>query len=172
MELPLVLLQIKVPTESLPARLAGVRFPFCVGVHVEGQIVDLVEGLVADFAFEGLVPTVRQLVILVVALLVEAFPAVLADERFVAVVDTNVGVERGAPIKGLPAGLTLVRFFRRVDDFMSAERRGLAKALPANFANERPSSRVDRHVAGQIVMSIEDLSALLTSEGLVIGIIV
>lgn len=37
-----------------------------MGVHVEGQVVDLVEGLVADGAFVLLLAAVGQLVILVV----------------------------------------------------------------------------------------------------------
>jgi hypothetical protein len=37
-----------------------------VGVHVESQIVDLVEGLVADCAFVLLLAAVGQLVVLVV----------------------------------------------------------------------------------------------------------
>ena len=36
-------------------------------VHVEGQVVDLVEGLVADGAFVLLLAAVGQLVVLVVA---------------------------------------------------------------------------------------------------------
>lgn len=35
-------------------------------VHVEGQVVDLVEGLVADGALVLLLPAVRQLMVLVV----------------------------------------------------------------------------------------------------------
>lgn len=38
-----------------------------MGVHVEGQVVDLVEGLVADGAFVLLLAAVGQLVVLVVA---------------------------------------------------------------------------------------------------------
>ena len=37
-----------------------------VRVHVEGEVVDLVEGLVTDGAFVLLLPAVRQLVVLVV----------------------------------------------------------------------------------------------------------
>ena len=46
-------------------------------VHMERKIVDLVEGFLANVAFELLAVGVRQSVVLVVALLMEAFPAYL-----------------------------------------------------------------------------------------------
>lgn len=38
-----------------------------MGVHVEGQVVHLVESLVADIALELLLPAVSQLVVFVIA---------------------------------------------------------------------------------------------------------
>ena len=38
-----------------------------MGVHVKGEVVDLVEGLVADGALVLLLPAVRQLVVLVIS---------------------------------------------------------------------------------------------------------
>ena len=61
-----VLLQVKVPAEALAAGGAGEGLLVVVRVHVEGQVVHLVEGLVADGALELLLPAVRQLVVLVV----------------------------------------------------------------------------------------------------------
>lgn len=61
-----VLLEIKVPAKALAARGAGERLLVVVGVHVEGQVVDLVEGLVADGAFVLLLAAVGQLMVLVV----------------------------------------------------------------------------------------------------------
>ena len=62
-----VLLQVKVPAEALAAGGAGEGLLVVVRVHVEGQVVHLVEGLVADGALELLLPAVRQLVVLVVS---------------------------------------------------------------------------------------------------------
>ena len=94
MQLPHVLLQVEVPAESLAADLAAEGLLIVVGVHVEGEVVDLVEGLVADVAFVSLLTAVGQFVVLVVALLVETLAAVLADEGLDVGVDARVGVER------------------------------------------------------------------------------
>lgn len=61
-----MLLEVKVPAEALAARGAGEGLLVVVGVHVEGQVVDLVEGLVANGTFVLLLAAVGQLVILVV----------------------------------------------------------------------------------------------------------
>ena len=66
-QLPDVFLQVKVPAEALAARGAGEGLLVVVRVHVEGEVVDLVEGLVTDGAFVLLLPAVRQLVVLVVS---------------------------------------------------------------------------------------------------------
>lgn len=159
-----VLLQVKVPTESFGADLARVRFFIVVRVHVEGEIVDLMEGFVADIAFVRLVAAVRQLVVLVIALLVETLAAVLAHERFVARMNPGVGVQRGRPIEGLAARMTLVRFLGRVDDLVATESARLSKSLAADLAHKGPSTRVNGHVTGQVVMRIEHLSTLLAGE--------
>ena len=78
-------------------------------VHVEGEVVDLMEGLVADDALVGLFDAVRQFVVLVVALLVEALAAKLTHIRTVAHVDPHVSVQGGAAVEGLTAGAALVR---------------------------------------------------------------
>lgn len=44
-----------------------------------------------------------------------------------------------------------------VDNFVSAERAGLAEAFAADFAHERSGSGVDRHVAGEVIVSIKHL---------------
>lgn len=66
-QLPDVLLQVKVAAEALPAGVAGEGLLVVVCVHVEGQVVDLVEGLVADGALVLLLSAVGQLVVLVVS---------------------------------------------------------------------------------------------------------
>lgn len=67
MQLPDVLLQVKVAAKALTAGGACEGLLVVVCVHVEGQVVDLMEGLVADGALVLLFPTVGQLVVLVVA---------------------------------------------------------------------------------------------------------
>lgn len=61
-----MLLEVKVPTEALATRGASERLLVVVSVHVEGEVVHLVESLVADIALELLLPAVGQLVIFVI----------------------------------------------------------------------------------------------------------
>lgn len=67
MQLPDVLLQVEVAAEAFATSGAGEGLLVVVCVHVEGQIVDLVEGLIADGALVLFLPAVRQLVVLVVS---------------------------------------------------------------------------------------------------------
>ena len=83
-------------------------------------MTDLVECLVTDVAFVSLLPRVRQTVVLVVSLLVEALATELTDPGLVAVVDPHVGVEGGAPVEGLPTGHALVGLLVGVDDLVPA----------------------------------------------------
>lgn len=67
MQLPDVLLQVKVAAEALAAGGAGERLLVVVRVHVESEVVHLVERLAADRTLELLLPAVSQLVVLVVS---------------------------------------------------------------------------------------------------------
>lgn len=67
MQLPDVLLQVEVAAEAFTAGVAGEGLLVIVRVHVEGQVVDLMEGLVANGALVLLLPTVSKLVVLVVS---------------------------------------------------------------------------------------------------------
>ena len=62
-----MLLEVKVPAEALGADGARERLLVVVCVHVEGEVVHLVERLVADRALVLFLRAVRQLVVLVVA---------------------------------------------------------------------------------------------------------
>lgn len=66
MQLADVLLEVKVPAKPFAARRAGEGLLVVVGVHVEGEVVNLMESLVADIALELLLPTVGQLVVFVI----------------------------------------------------------------------------------------------------------
>ena len=159
-----VFLEIKIAAESLAAHAAGERLLLVVRVHVEGQVVHLVEGLVADDALVGLLAAVGQLVVLVVALLMEALAAELADERLESGVDAHVRVERRAAVERLAARVTLVRLVGRVDDLVAAQGRRLPESLAAHLADEGPRARVHRHVARQVVVSVEHFAAVGTRE--------
>lgn len=78
MKLSHVLLEIKVTTESLAARFASIGLLFVVGMHVKGEIVNLMERFVANCAFICLISAMSQLMILVIAFLVESFTTKLA----------------------------------------------------------------------------------------------
>lgn len=164
MQFPDVFLQVKVPAEALAAGGAGEGLLVVVRVHVEGQVVDLVERLAADGALELLLPAVRQLVVLVVPFLVKAFAAELTHEGLVSRVDPRVRVERGAAVKGLSALVALVRLFLSVDDLVAAQRARLTEAFPANFTDEGARAGVHRHVARQVVVRVKHLAAHLARE--------
>lgn len=57
-------------------------------VHVESQIVHLMEGFVANTTLVSLFAAVSQFVIFIVTLLVESFTTVFADPGFVSRVDS------------------------------------------------------------------------------------
>lgn len=80
----------------------------------------LMEGLVADVTLVRLLHAVRQFVVLVVALLVEPFAAVLARVRLVAGVYSRVRVQRRASVERLSADRARVRFLLGVYDLVPA----------------------------------------------------
>ena len=98
------------------------------------------ECLVTDVTFISLLPRVRQTVVLVVSLLVEALPTELTDPGLVAVVDPHVGVEGGAPVEGLPTGHALVWLLVGVNDLVPAQSGGLSEPFPADFTHKRSGS--------------------------------
>lgn len=61
-------------------------------VHVESEIVHLMESLAADVAFEGLLPSVSESVIFIIALLMKTLAANIAHKRLVTSVDADVSV--------------------------------------------------------------------------------
>lgn len=88
-----VFLEIEVSAEPFAAGRACEGLLVVVSVHVEGQVVDLVEGLVADGALVLLLPAVRQLVVLVIPFLMETFAAELTDEGLVPCVNAHVRIQ-------------------------------------------------------------------------------
>lgn len=146
-QFPHVLLEVEVAAKAFTADAAGERLLLVMCVHVEGEVVDLVEGLVAHDTLVGLFHAVRQLVILVVALLVEALAAELADERLETGVDAHVRVQRRRPVEGLTASGALVRLVRRVDDLVPAQRRRLSESFAAHL-RPKPFISFSFHFSG------------------------
>ena len=64
---------------------------------------------------------------------------------------------RHGVLRGWGAELDPGATYLGVDNFVSAERAGLAEAFAADFAHERSGSGVDRHVAGEVIVSIKHL---------------
>ena len=106
--------------------------------------------------------------ILVIALLMEPFAAVLADERLKSGVNAHVRVERRRPVERFTARRTLVRFLGRVNNFVTAQSRCLPESFTAHFADERPGSRVHWHVSREVVMGVEHFATIGTSENAVL----
>lgn len=67
MQLPDVFLKVKVPAEAFSTGGAGEGLLVIVCVHVEGQVVDLVERFAADGTLELFLSAVGQLVVFVVS---------------------------------------------------------------------------------------------------------
>lgn len=100
----------------------------------------LVERLVAHGTLVRLFHAVRELVVLVVALLVESLAAVLASVRLVTRVYPRVRVERRTSVESLAANGARVRFLLGVYDLVPAQRGRLPETLAAHLRpNQKPS---------------------------------
>lgn len=106
-----VLFKVKIATKTFAAHLTRERLFVVVGMHVKCEIVDLMERLRTDCAFVGFLAAVGKFVVFVVAFLVKALPAIFADERFVAGVDSSVSVKSGRSVESFAACVTFVWFF-------------------------------------------------------------
>lgn len=133
MQLSNMLFQVEISTEPFRAVLTNIGFLVGMGVHMECEVVDLVECFRANGAFELLFDVVGQFVVLVVTLLVEPFATDFTLVRFVTLVDSHVGVQRGTAIERFATGLTDMRSFRGVDDLVSTESARLTKSFPTNL---------------------------------------
>lgn len=89
MQLTHVLLKVKIATETLAAQVTGEGFGVVVRVHVKGEIVNLVKGLLTDDTLVLLLGRMCKAMVLVVAFLMEAFTAVFTHEWLVSL-DTQV----------------------------------------------------------------------------------
>lgn len=163
-----VLLKVEISAESFCADFAREGFLIVVGVHVKGEIVDLMKRLVADGTLVGLISAVRQLVVFVVSLLMKALSTVFANVRFVTGVDTSMGVQCRRAVKRLSTRLTFMWFLRRVDDLVSTQSGRLTESFATDFADERTCTGVDWHMAGEIVMGIEHFTTLRASKRLLL----
>lgn len=99
MEFPHVLLEVEIATKSFVTNRTLKGFLFVMGVHVEGQVVDLVEGFIAYVTFIRFFARMREFMILIVAFLVKTFATKLAYPRFVSLMDSNVSIQRRRSVK-------------------------------------------------------------------------
>jgi hypothetical protein len=88
-----MLFKVEIPAKAFGTYATRKRFPFVVGVHVEGKVVNLMKSFVAYVAFVSLFSAMGQSVVLVIPFLMESFPAEFADEWLVTCVDPRVGVQ-------------------------------------------------------------------------------
>ena len=91
------------------------------------------KGFVAQRASVWLVTGMRESVTFIVAFLVEAFSADVANERLDALMNATVSVESRRPVEGLSTCETTMRLVGRVDDLVAAQRRRLTKAFATNL---------------------------------------
>lgn len=91
----------------------------------------------AHGALVRLLHAMCELVVLVVALLVESLAAIFARVRFVAGVYSRVRVQRGAPVERLAADGARVRLFLGVYDLVPAQRGRLPEAFAAHLRSRR-----------------------------------
>ena len=102
--------------------------------------------------------------VLVVPLLMKSLSTNVTYKRLVSGMDSYVSVQCGRSIECLVANVTFMGFFLGVYDLVTAQCTGLSEALSTNFALKWPCARVDWHMAGQIVMRIEDFAANFASK--------
>jgi len=103
--------EITSSSEACLAVTASVRSVVRVNVHMELQIGQLIEGLLAEIASIWLLPGMDEYVISQIAFLMEALPTNVADELLQFTVGANVCLQRRRPIKGLVTDVALVRLF-------------------------------------------------------------
>ena len=100
----------------------------------------LMECLLADVTLVCLLTRMRESMVFIVALLVEAFPAKFTNIRSVSLMYPHMRIKGWTSIEGLSASTTFMRFVWRVNDFVSAKGRGLAKSFATNLANKWSST--------------------------------
>ena len=100
----------------------------------------LMECLLADVTLVCLLTRMRESMVFIVALLVEAFPAKFTNIRSVSLMYPHMRIKGWTSIEGLSASTTFMRLVWRVNDFVSAKGRGLAKSFATNFANKWSST--------------------------------
>jgi len=91
------------------------------------------ESFMAHGALIRFFHTVRKLVILIIALLVESLATVFARVRLVPSVYPRVRVQRRAPVERLATNGARVRLFFGVYDLVAAQRRRLSEAFAAHL---------------------------------------
>lgn len=99
------------------------------------------ERFVTHRALVRLFYAVRELVVLVVALLVEPLAAVFARVRLVPGVYPRVRVQRRAPVERLAADGTRMWFLLRVYNLMAAQRGRLSESFATHLKEKKRKNR-------------------------------
>ncbi|CAL4121134.1 unnamed protein product, partial [Meganyctiphanes norvegica] len=120
MQLTHMLLQVKIPAKAFATYCTLKWLLVIVCVHMECQIINLMEGLITDMTFVCLLARVCEFVVLVVTLLVEALAAEFTHIGFIAIMDPDMGVKSGRSVKGLSTSITLMWLLRCMYYFVSA----------------------------------------------------
>jgi hypothetical protein len=164
MKFPHVFLEVKVPAESFVTNVTSVGFLVVVCMHVKGEIVDLVKGLVTNVTLVLLVSRMSQLVVLVVAFLMESFATEFTDPGLQSRMDPHMSVQGRRTIEALAALCAPMRLLLRVNDLMSAESGCLPESFATDLTDKWSRSRVDGHVTSQIVVSVEHFPTVFAGE--------
>ena len=163
-------LEIEIPAKSLHANLAVVWFLFIVSMHVEGEVIYLVERLRAYATFVRLLLTMRQSVVLIISLLVKSLSTHLTHPRFVSKMNAHVRVQSGTSIERLSTLFTLMRPLLCVNDLVSAQRARLTEPLPARFAHERTRACMHGEMSREVVVRVKHFSADMTRKHFLVGV--
>lgn len=137
--------QITPPRKRNFTNFAPIGRVICVYVHVELQIGQLIERLLAQCTLVRFFTCVNEDMISQVALLVETFSAAIANKFFFETVSAHMGFQGGRSVERFLANVALVRFFLSVNYFMPTQRRRQTKTFPACTAHKRPCNCVIWH---------------------------
>jgi hypothetical protein len=88
-----VFLKVKIPAETFTTDWASEGFLLIVGMHVKGQVINLVKSLITDITFVLFFCTMSQFMVFVITFLMEAFSAVFTCKRFITRVNSHMSIQ-------------------------------------------------------------------------------
>lgn len=114
-------LQVEISAESLVAGRTSERLLVCVRMHMESQIIRLIEALLTYGTLKSLLIVMSQPMISVVSILMERLSTDVTDVRFSSQVNSNVCVQSGRSVEAFSACHACMRSEFRVNDLVSAK---------------------------------------------------